>query len=233
MGWRLQRGSAGDLIVVAPRGTKHGTNMEMLMNTLKRAGKPLMLIGLVTFLGAASVAFAASDATDRSATVGAALTDSAITAKVKANFIGDSRLKGSDVSVETNNGVVTLTGTATSSTAKEAAETLAQNVSGVHRVSNLLSAPSAVSEVGAKAKHATRETAAAITDTAITADLKTKFAADSKTKGSDVSVSTNNAIVALSGTVLSEAQKNHVIYVARHTKGVTQVDSTGLKVSAQ
>jgi hyperosmotically inducible periplasmic protein len=207
--------------------------MEMLMNTLNIVGKPLMLIGLATFLGAGTIASAASDSTDSSASVGAALTDTAITAKVKANFVGDSRLKGSDVSVETNNGVVTLTGTAATATAKEAAETLAQNVSGVRRVNNQLSAPSAVSEVGSKARHATHETAAAIADTAITADLKTKYVADSKTKGSDVSVSTSNGIVALSGTVVSEAQKNHVIYVARHTKGVTQVDSTALKVSAQ
>jgi hyperosmotically inducible protein len=207
--------------------------MEVLMNTLRFVGKPVMLIGVAAFLGAGSLAMAASGSTDSSATVGAALTDTAITAKVKANFMGDSRLKGSDVSVETNNGVVTLTGSAASSTAKDAAESLAENVSGVHRVNNQISAPSAVSEVGSKARHATHETAAAIADTAITADLKTKYAADSKTKGSDISVTTTNAIVALSGTVVSEGQKNHVIYVARHTKGVTQVDSTALKVSAE
>jgi hyperosmotically inducible periplasmic protein len=203
------------------------------MKALKTASKPLIFIGLATILGASAGAYAAPDSTDSSATVGAALTDTAITAKVKANFVGDSRLKGSDVSVVTNNGVVTLTGAAASSTAKEAAEALAQNVSGVRSVNNQLSAPSAVSEVGGKAKHATHQTAEAIEDTAITADLKTKFAADSKTKGADVSVKTSNAIVALSGTVVSQAQKTHVIYVARHTKGVSQVDSTALSVSAQ
>ncbi len=203
------------------------------MKTLNLKGKPMMLIGLAALFGAGAFASAASDSTDSSATVGAAITDSAITAKVKANFVGDSRLKGSDVSVETNNGVVTLTGTATSSEAKDAAEALAQNVSGVRRVNNQLSAPSVMSDAGSKAKHLTHQTASAVEDTAITADLKTKYAADSKTKGSDISVSTSSAIVALSGTVVSEAQKNHVIYVARHTKGVTQVDSTALKVSAQ
>src|SRR5579863_1441563 len=156
----------------------------MLMKTLKFAGKPLMLIGLATFFGAGALASAASDSSDSSATVGAALTDTAITAKVKANLVGDSRLKGSDVSVETNNGVVTLTGTAASSSAKDAAQALAKNVSGVRRVNNQLSAPSAMSDAGSKAKHLTHETASAITDTAITTDLKTKYAADSKTKDS-------------------------------------------------
>jgi len=203
------------------------------MKTLKAASNPLIFIGLATILGASTGAYAAPDSTDSSATVGAALTDTAITAKVKANYLSDSRLKGSDISVETNNGVVTLTGTAASSTAKEAAEALAQNVTGVRSVNDQLSAPSVASEVGTKARHATHETAAAVEDTAITADLKTKYAADSKTKGADVSVTTSNAIVALSGTVVSQAQKSHVIYVARHTKGVAQVDSTALNVSAQ
>jgi hyperosmotically inducible protein len=203
------------------------------MKPLKTASKPLIFIGLATIFGASAGAYAAPDSTDSSATVGAALTDTAITAKVKANYLGDSRLKGSDISVETNNGVVTLTGSAASSTAKAAAETLAQNVTGVRSVNDQLSAPSVASEVGSKAKHATHATAEAVEDTAITADLKTKYAADSKTKGADVSVTTSNGIVALSGTVVSQAQKSHVVYVARHTKGVAQVDSTALNVSAQ
>jgi hyperosmotically inducible protein len=203
------------------------------MKTLRTASKPLIFIGVATILGASTGAYAAPDSTDSSATVGAALTDTAITAKVKANYLGDSRLKDSDISVETNNGVVTLTGTAASSTAKSAAETLAQNVTGVRSVNDQLSAPSVATEVGSKAKHATHATAEAVEDTAITADLKTKYAADSKTKGADVSVTTSNGIVALSGTVVSQAQKSHVVYVARHTKGVAQVDSTALSVSAQ
>ena len=84
-----------------------------------------------------------------------------------------------------------------------------------------------------KAQRIERKTASAVKDTAITADLKTKFALDSKTKGSDLGVKTDHGIVALSGAVVSQAQKNHVIFVARHTKGVAQVDSTALNVSAQ
>jgi hyperosmotically inducible protein len=207
------------------------------MKRLTSASKPLIIIGLVTVLGAGAVAYAAPDSTpdstDSSASVGAALSDTAITTKVKAKFATDSRLSGADLSVETNNGVVTLTGSAPSATAMHAAESLAANVSGVRSVNNQISAPSAASEMGAKADHAAHQTAAAIEDTAITADLKTKYAADSRTKGADVSVTTNNGIVALSGTVLSQAQKSHVIYVARHTKGVSQVDTTALNVSAQ
>jgi hyperosmotically inducible protein len=196
----------------------------------------LIAIGVAAVLGlgagAASLA-AAPDSTDSSASVGAAISDTAITAKVKAKFATDDRLKSSDIDVKTNNAVVTLTGSAASSGAKEAAESLAANVSGVRTVNNQLTAPSATSELGSKTRHATEKTASAVEDTAITADLKAKFAADSKTKGSDIRVTTKDSIVALSGTVVSQAQKTHVVYVARHTKGVSQVDSTALNVSAQ
>jgi hyperosmotically inducible periplasmic protein len=144
----------------------------------------------------------------------------------------DDRLHGNDVSVKTNNGVVTLSATAASSSAKEAAETLAANVSGVRMLNNQLMAPSTASDLSSKAKQATHRTAVAVEDTAITADLKSKYAADSRTKGSDIRVKTDQSIVALSGTVVSQAQRSHVIDVARHTKGVTQVDSSALSVAA-
>jgi len=198
------------------------------MNVSRISRKALIALAISAAIGAGGMAFAAADSTDSSASVGAAMSDTAITGQVKTKFATDHRLKGSDLSVTTNNGVVTLTGSAPSSTAKAAAESLASNVSGVRSVNNQIEAPSATSELGSKAKHATHRTASAIEDTAVTADLKTKLAADSKTKGSDISVKTNNGIVALSGTVVSEAQKTHVIYVARHTKGVQQVDTTAL-----
>lgn len=178
-----------------------------------------------------AVTAAAPEATDHSATLGDALSDTTITGKVKAKLATDDRLKGSDINVKTNNGVVTLTGTAASSTAKSAAENLATNVSGVRSVNNQLVGPSATSEIGTKAGHAANRTASAVKDTAITAHLKAKYATDSRAKGSDVNVKTDHSIVELSGTAVSESQKTHMISVARHIKGVTQVDSTALSVA--
>ena len=43
--------------------------------------------------------------------VGANVPDTAITAAVKAKYMADERLSGSDIAVSTTNGVVTLTGT--------------------------------------------------------------------------------------------------------------------------
>jgi hyperosmotically inducible periplasmic protein len=63
------------------------------------------------------------------------VTDSWITTKVKAQFIGVDALKGSDISVDTNqNGVVTLTGTVPSERARAKAIDLVRNTKGVRRV---------------------------------------------------------------------------------------------------
>ena len=74
----------------------------------------------------------ASDAapTAHSDSVGAAISDTAITAKVKSAFLGNDQLKGSHIKVTTTNGVVMLRGTARSAHSKAAAEQLAQRVKG-------------------------------------------------------------------------------------------------------
>jgi hyperosmotically inducible protein len=174
--------------------------------------------------------YAASDSTS---SVGAVVSDSALTAKVKSRLASDNRLQGSDVNVETNHGVVTLTGSARNSSAKDAAEDLARDVPGVRSVSDQIAAPPMTSEAATKAKQVARRTAEAVNDTAITTKLKAKYGMDSEAKGTDVDVMTIHRVVALSGTVPSEAKKTHLIDLAKQTSGVKQVDATALTVSAR
>jgi hyperosmotically inducible protein len=63
------------------------------------------------------------------------VTDSWITTKVKAQFIGVDALKGSDISVDTNqNGVVTLTGTVPNEHARARAIEIVKTTKGVRKV---------------------------------------------------------------------------------------------------
>jgi hyperosmotically inducible protein len=63
------------------------------------------------------------------------VTDSWITTKVKAQFIGVDALKNSDISVDTNqNGVVTLTGTVPNDVARAKAVEIVRTTKGVRRV---------------------------------------------------------------------------------------------------
>lgn len=69
---------------------------------------------------------------------GQVLDDAAITTSIKGKYLVDDTLKGLDISVDTVQGVVTLTGPVQSDTAKELATQIAENVEGVVRVDNQL-----------------------------------------------------------------------------------------------
>ena len=75
---------------------------------------------------------------DVAATTGEAITDAWITTKLKADFVNEDTLKGSDINVDTNNHVVTLKGTVTSLAGKSRAEEIAKTTKGVNRVINTL-----------------------------------------------------------------------------------------------
>ena len=69
---------------------------------------------------------------------GEVITDTWITGRVKSKFVGEDLLKGSDISVETTDHVVTLKGTVTSAAGRARAVKEAREVEGVHRVVNRL-----------------------------------------------------------------------------------------------
>ncbi|HSC06320.1 MAG TPA: BON domain-containing protein [Steroidobacteraceae bacterium] len=71
---------------------------------------------------------------DRSA--GAVVDDSALTAKVKTALIGDETTKGTQINVETRDGVVQLAGFVNTDAERERATEVARGVSGVKDVRN-------------------------------------------------------------------------------------------------
>ena len=188
----------------------------------------LIIASLLVGLGM-NAAYAASD--DDSAPkphsdgLGAAVSDTAITAKVKSKLMGDKRLKKSDISVTTTNGVVTLEGTATSSKAKSTAGHLAKSIKGVKSVDNNLKTPES-SETGAKTKQA-------VSDSWITTKVKSELLADSVSKGFDVSVKTIDGVVVLKGALSNRDAIDHVKDVAAKVDGVKSVDTSGLTVAGK
>jgi hyperosmotically inducible protein len=69
---------------------------------------------------------------------GEVITDGWITTHVKAKFVDEDLLKGSDINVDTNDHVVTLKGTVTSAAGRARAAQQAKEVEGVHSVVNHL-----------------------------------------------------------------------------------------------
>jgi hyperosmotically inducible periplasmic protein len=193
--------------------------------------RALTTIGVAAGLGLCLLANAASSDTAPTAhsdSVGAAISDSAITTKVKANFLGDERLKGSHIKVTTTNGVVTLTGSATGSDSKAAAEDIAKNVDGVKSVDDELTSPS-----GSGSMHkAVAKTERVGSDSWITTKVKSEIMGDSVSKGFKVSVKTVNGVVMLSGVLPNDDAVAHVKDLAEKVEGVKSVKTSQLKSSA-
>jgi osmotically-inducible protein OsmY len=69
---------------------------------------------------------------------GEVITDAWITTRIHERFVGEDLLKGSDISVDTAQHVVTLKGTVVGSAGRARAAHVAKNTEGVHRVVNHL-----------------------------------------------------------------------------------------------
>ncbi len=84
--------------------------------------------------GSAANGTASTDASRLQATVD----DTTVTAKVKAALLASDGIQGTDISVETQQGVVILTGKVADASQAERATQIAQSVEGVRSVDNRL-----------------------------------------------------------------------------------------------
>ena len=100
-----------------------------------KTSRPIMR-SLLVMLVLAMIAGCASTRTQES--TGQYVDDSSITAKVKADILGDPALKVFDIGVETFKGVVQLSGFVNSAEIRNRAAVVAGRVSGVKSVKNSL-----------------------------------------------------------------------------------------------
>lgn len=99
----------------------------------------------------------------------------------------------------------------------------------VNQVGNDIS--NAASTVGKAAKKTGNEIASAASDTAITAKVKAKLALESDIP-LNISVTTAEGVVHLSGTVDTGLQADRIVEVASGVEGVKSVDDSELKVTS-
>ncbi|HSN18496.1 MAG TPA: BON domain-containing protein [Gammaproteobacteria bacterium] len=201
------------------------TNRVSTQSLLLAAGLALCVAGSVPAVMAAD-----STPTAHSDNVGAAISDTDITAKIKYKMAGKHDLKGSDIHVTTTNGVVTLTGTAKDAEAKDEAENIAKSVEGVKDVDDSVTTGSS-SKTAADAKAMGNDAKHAVSDSWITTKVKSELLADSVTKGFDVKVATTRGVVVLSGKLPNKDAVAHAKDLAEKVDGVKSVDTSGLTVS--
>ncbi len=71
----------------------------------------------------------------------------------------------------------------------------------------------------------------AVSDTWITSKVKSTLLADTALSGMDIKVETNKGVVALSGVVATDAERDLAIAKTAEIKGVTAVAADGLKAA--
>jgi len=149
--------------------------------------------------------------------------EAATTTAVKTALALNKQVSPYEIHVETNNGVVTLTGQVPTDNDKKAVEDITRSTKGVENVVNNLS-------VDPKAQ-------AAISDKQRAADLEIKVALlesvlnNPQLKTQNIKVDVINNDVRLSGSVQSSDQKANAESIARAIPNVHSVDSYALAVT--
>jgi hyperosmotically inducible periplasmic protein len=196
-------------------------------------------------LGVLSIAAAAS-AQAAAGTASSKLNDAWITTQVYARFFADPDIKGRNIDVDTAGGVVTLTGEVHSAAEKSQAVAKARATDGVTQVVDKLTLnPGGGRPLSADVRDkaaAARDKAVAdwpkrkdqartaadrigkeISDTWITTKVQSMYFLDREVKGMDIDVTTTGGVVALAGTVSSDAVRKKAIADAQSIEGVKQV----------
>ena len=140
--------------------------------------------------------------------------DAATTRKVKTALGLSKRLAGFDIDVNTNNGIVTLSGRVPSEDAKSLAGEIARDTPGVTDVKNEISV-----EPGAQPSSESVH----VEDLEIRVAILEALSHSHELGGKSIDVKVDNRTVTLSGTVETPAQRNGAEQIARAVDGVAGV----------
>jgi hyperosmotically inducible protein len=142
--------------------------------------------------------------------LGTQLDDTSITSRVKAKLVADSQINPFKIDVDTNEGVVRLSGAVDQRDVRARAAELARSTDGVVRVINDI-------EIG------DRSMGEQLDDATITTKIKAKLTADPDINPFNVNVDSEDGMVTLTGRVADRERKMLAERLARETKGVRGV----------
>jgi osmotically-inducible protein OsmY len=129
----------------------------------------ILVLGACTRDERQEVRTEAKQATNTAANV---VDNAALTTKVKAALLADELVKGTQINVDSDNGVVTLSGAVDSAAHMQKAEQVAKGVSGVTRVQNNLNAPTTTTTSSTPPSSTTATSPATTPPSSMTADKK-------------------------------------------------------------
>ncbi len=157
-----------------------------------------------------------------------AVDDETIISDVKSKLLWSKHAQDLSVEVEANSGKVTLLGTANSQEAREMAGTLAGNTDGVESVDNKITVDEEEDSKIDRTNDEPDSLGQRISDTWITTKVKSTLRYSSNVNAADISVSTKDGVVTLSGRVPSSAEHTMAIELTKSVRGVSHVDAEAL-----
>lgn len=168
---------------------------------------------------------------ERDRGMGGRVDDATLTATIKSKLLWNRRTQGLGIRVESENGVVTLSGDVDSSETRELAERIARDTDQVREIHNQLNvSETAGSDFTGTARDAAHSAGDALSDAWVTSKVKSSLLFSRDLSGTDISVDTDGGRVRLNGAVDSEAEKELAISTAEGIRGVTEVNADGLSV---
>ncbi|CAN5427921.1 hypothetical protein BH23ACI1_BH23ACI1_26670 [soil metagenome] len=175
------------------------------------------------------------------ATAACAQTDAGVTTAVRAQLAADDSVPAHDITVQTEDGVVTLAGAVDTHVARARAVEIARETRGVRDVRDELHmTPGAAPttgiddpgrddpELGVRTtdpqwRDSEAEVAERAGDAAVTTAVRTALMEDTSLSELSINVSTRENVVTLTGRVPSATEKNRAIERAREAEGVKSV----------
>jgi hyperosmotically inducible protein len=169
------------------------------------------------------------------------VTDKWITNKIHSQFVLEDALEGSNVDVDTANGVVTLNGTVVTEAGRARALAIARSTDGARSVVDKLrigpaereldevardvgrATSGAAKEAAKGIKEATRTTGRKITDGWVKSKIYAQYLTESALDDSDIDIDVANGVVTLNGTVKTAAGKSRAVSIANATDRVKSV----------
>lgn len=161
--------------------------------------------------------------------------DEWVTTEIQAQYFLDPVIKARTITVVTLNGTVTLTGDVNTTTERARAAEIAAGTDGVRHVVNHLTVSGEPQPAGTSGPlpgtpAPTDQPAAAEqqppsppTDSMMTVEVRTLFAADPGLSLLDIDVEVENGVVRLTGDVPDLASRTRAERLARGVRGVTEV----------
>jgi osmotically-inducible protein OsmY len=156
------------------------------------------------------------------------ISDAMIVTTIQSQYYGSSAVKGRDIDVDADDGVVTLTGRVDTEAARREAIQLATNTSGVSRVEDRLSVASEADRAVARSGQPQAHSPAWITS-----KIQAQYFLHPGLRPWNIDVTTSpRGVVTLTGVVDNATDHSEAVKLARATEGVTSV-SDQLRVKGE